>query len=69
VPNLDPDNLSAAVADALRQWSARARLGRMLDALDAIHGPVPTDVAAEVEAKWDPIFDRSEARRVAGPKP
>ncbi len=68
VRSLGPDNLSAVVADALRHWSAKARLGRMLDELDAIHGPVPPDVAAEVEAEWGQIFDRSEARSMRGPK-
>ena len=68
VRSLGPDNLSAVVADALRAWTARARLGRMLDELDAIHGPVPSDVAAEIEATWEPIFDRSAARRGEGQK-
>ncbi|HEX3563951.1 MAG TPA: hypothetical protein VHU17_01150 [Acidimicrobiales bacterium] len=68
VRDLGPDNLSAVVADALRQWSASTRLGRMLDELDATYGPVPPDIAAEVEAEWGPIFDRSAARRTEGPR-
>lgn len=68
VRDLGPDNLSAVVADALRQWSASARLGRLLDELDAVYGLVPADVAADVEAEWGPIFDRSAARTEDGPR-
>lgn len=68
VRDLGPDNLSAVVTDALRHWSASARLGRMLDELDAAYGAVPTEIAAEVEAEWGPIFDRSASRRAEGPR-
>lgn len=67
VRGLGPDNLSGVVADALRQWSATARLRRLLDELDEVYGPVPAEVAAEVEAEWGPIFDRSAAHRAEEP--
>jgi len=46
------DNVSAIVTLALERWAADVRLGRMLAELDAIHGPVPAEVQAEVDQAW-----------------
>lgn len=46
------ENLSAVVTRALGRWAADVRLGLMLDELDALHGPVPAEVQAEVDAEW-----------------
>lgn len=58
-------NLSGVVASALEAWEANARLGQMLDELDEQCGPVPAEVQAEVDAKWDPIFDAMREQRRA----
>lgn len=46
------ENLSAVVTRALDRWAADVRLGLMVDQLDAVYGPVPPDVQAEVDAEW-----------------
>lgn len=42
----------ATKSQALERWAADVRLGRMLAELDAIHGPVPAEVQAEVDKAW-----------------
>ena len=56
-------SLSALVTTAVRRELAGRRTDAMLAELDAIYGPVPPDVAAEVDAEWGPIFDARAGRK------
>lgn len=49
-------SLSALVTAAVRRELAGRRTDAMLDDLDAAYGPVPPDIAADVDAEWGPIF-------------
>jgi len=50
-------SLSALVTSAVRRELAGRRTDAMLAALDDIYGPVPPEVASEVDAEWDPVFN------------
>lgn len=50
-------SLSALVTTAVRRELAGRRSDAMLAELDAVYGPVPADVVADVEAEWGPILD------------
>ncbi len=52
-------SLSALVTEAVRRELAGRRTDAMLDELDEIHGPVPADVRAEVEAELGPLAHRT----------
>lgn len=55
-------SLSALVTAALRRELAGRRTDTMLAELDALHGPVPPELATEVDATWQPIFNALASR-------